>query len=463
MIWAEFCDRALQHADRPAVSLGGETFSYAALVARARAAGENLAPWQGQGPARIVLGATEPMDLLVQILACWSAGRVPVIAREGRGAVGIEQICRFLDAPTWAGAQAGVVAPHPAPRIALRDEALVICTSGTTGTPRLVALPAQSVLINLDTITADLALVPQDLIAVITPLTYMYGLIGGTLAALWAGATVRFFDRADPPSVVQQVMRQEGVTVIQGPPSLLRLFLEYWNGQPFPTVQRVTMGGEAVPADLMARLGQAFPDAAHTILYGMTEAGPRLSHRHRTAEAEHDHDVQGCLRIGLPFAHVDWHLAPVTGQDLPIGAGRLVLRGPAMFLGYIAAGGGYEGLDAAGFFHSNDLLRQDADGGLWFVDRLDRMFKSGGKLVSPSEVEAVLLGHPAVLQATCRHEAHPVLGFVPVADVILHPGQSVTPAQIIAQCRAALQPHAVPRRIALQATLTLSPSGKRQM
>jgi long-chain acyl-CoA synthetase len=434
--------------DRRELTAGQLVFAVEAAAATLPTPGSASRPW------RAVIRQSDPVSLLVWVLACWRRGFSAVVLRDSMTAGQVDGLVRWLsptvvlDGPLPAMAAA---APPEMPFDA-RDEALVICTSGTTGPPKLVALPAESVCITASTIAEALGLGAGDRVAVNTPLGYMYGLMGGCLASLQAGSTIRLFRPRDPLTQLQAAIRGEGITVVQGPPSLFRLFLGYWDGMPFPGVRTVTTGGEPLGSELAAEIARAFPNARRLFLYGMTEAGPRISH----LAFEDGGGVDAC--VGVPYGHFEWRLDSVGDSN----AGRLVLRGPSMFLGYITADGGYEGLDGKGFFHSNDLMSLDAAGRLHFRGRIDRIFRSGGKLVNPEAVERVLASHPDIEDAVVRPEEHPILGLVPVATVVLRGDADFEPASLVAHCRAAIEPHAIPRRIESAAAGELAESGKRR-
>lgn len=141
--------------------------------------------------------------------------------------------------------------------------------------------------------------------------------------------------------------------------------------------------------------------------------------------------------------------------------GRLLLRGPSIFLGYLnPVTGKYMGIDDRGWFHSSDLLLKDAAGHLHFYGRVDRLFKSGGKLVNPVAVEQVLSDHPGVRAVRCRSEAHTILGLVPVVDIVVVSGIRVSEEDLQSLCRKYLDGHAVPGKITLYDKLPVSGSGK---
>lgn len=453
MIWHAFAERVAAAPGSDAVVSRDRRMTYRSLADLAAGVAATL-PDLAMRPGRVIVRQKDPCDILVSVLACWYRGLVPVVLREGMTELQVAEMAGWLRPVallTESPAVVGAAARPSAVPLGPRDEGLVICTSGTTGRPKLVALPAESVVITARAIGRSLTLSPADRIAVNTPLGYMYGLMGGCMAGLLAGAACHLFLPRDPLTQLQAAIRRQGITVVQGPPALFRLFMGYWTGVPFAGIRLVTTGGEPLGQDLRRQLDAAFPAADKLFLYGMTEAGPRISDLAIAAGG----GIDGC--VGVPYSHFEWRLDPVPGSE----AGRFVLRGPSVFLGYVTADGGYEGLDSEGFFHSNDLLSVGANGRLHFRGRLDRIFRSGGRLVNPDAVERVLALHPSVEDAVCHAEPHPLLGLVPVAEVVVRPMEAFDAASLKAICAAHVEPHAIPRRITEVGAGELAESGKR--
>ncbi|MBW6419744.1 class I adenylate-forming enzyme family protein [Celeribacter sp. PS-C1] len=459
MIWHRFLQVAQAHAHATAVIGEDETLTYADFVARVNVEAGKLPRRADMGrPARVLLVPTEPATLLLRVFACWSRGLVPVVLREGQTEESLKRISGIAEPVLILS---DTTPQHPqhvsqedAPPFTARDEALVMCTSGTTGTPKLVALPAEGVLATASAIADDLGFSEGDIIAVPTPLTYMYGLMGASVTGLLSGAALRLFVPGAPLTVVQSAIRREKITVMQGPPSLMRLFLAYWGGEPFDSVRLVTTGGEYMTSEMVTDLAKAFPQSQFRLLYGMTEAGPRISHCQSVTE------YKGGLCVGVPFDHFEWRVVPVEQEGLPSGAGRLALRGPSVCLGYIQPENKYAGVDTDGYFTSTDIVCTVDDASLCFFGRQDRLFKTGGKLINPLEIEALLMRHPDVRDAVCHAEDHRLLGLVPVAQVVLKEGAQTDSATLIAHC-AVLETHAVPHRIDILRALCISASGKR--
>ena len=466
MIWQRFLERVDAAPNRVAVVWRGTGFSFAALAGMAEALAAEIpgagGPEGDRGrPRRVLIRQSDPLAILLGVLAAWRAGKTPVILRERASDAKVGELTSLLRPDLLLTTPLTVEGLRPVTPLgsatlaaSSRREALAISTSGSTGDPKLVVLPAEAVLINADTIASRLRFTTADRIVVNTPLTYMYGLMGGAVAGLLAGAEVHLFSPTTPWPIVQSHIRRQGIGVVQGPPSLLTLFAAFWNGEPFPDVRLVTTGGEAVRERLISGLAAAFPNADRRIIYGMTEAGPRI--------ADDDLDAAGVIAgmVGRPYPHLRWRIDPTETVDLSPGAGRLALAGPSMFLGYLQANERFVGIDDEGFFRSSDLVSVDGEGRLRFHGRVDRLFKSGGKLVNPTEIEAVLGRHPLVRQVVCRGEPHDLLGLIVVAEVVPEGPFPDAEATLRRHCEDHLEAQAIPREIRLIDRLPVSASGK---
>ena len=146
MIWHQVAERIETAATSDAVVVGDERISYGALGKRVAAAAATL-PAPVARPARALVRQKEPLAILVSTLACWYRGLVPVVLREGMTDLQVAEMTEWLrpvaviDGPLPDDVDGGpVVRATP---LGPRDEGLVICTSGTTGRPKLVALPAE--------------------------------------------------------------------------------------------------------------------------------------------------------------------------------------------------------------------------------------------------------------------------------------------------------------------------------
>ena len=447
MFWDVIVEKARQQPEASAVICGNQRLTYAQIVDITFELGRRLPTVCGMAKPRAFIKQRDQLSYLLHILSCWSAGIVPVLLRSSISNSDLE----FLEsiyhpaARVYQPVEPADLVPHRSSDdrdfLPYRNdvEAVIICTSGTTGNPKLVALPASAVYLNAKAIAHDLQIGLGDIVAVGTPLSYMYGFMGGAVTTLSSGGCLLLGNLNAPMPEFQAGIRMERATVVQGPPSYLQLFLAYWNGKPFENVRLLTTGGESLPRDLRKQLEDAFPAARKVFLYGMTEAGPRISHT--------DFADGGGLDqyIGKPFEHIKWKI--ITEGSHSLTEGRLAIKGPSIFLGYLEPDGSYSGIDDDGYFVSSDVVELLKGGHLRFKGRGDRIFKSGGKQINPQFVEEVIEQIEGVSRAICRPRPHRLLGFVLHAQVYVSESSHLTSTEIRNFTLGALESHCVPTSI----------------
>jgi acyl-CoA synthetase (AMP-forming)/AMP-acid ligase II len=139
-----------------------------------------------------------------------------------------------------------------------------------------------------------------------------------------------------------------------------------------------------------------------------------------------------------------------------------VVRGPGIISGYENNDAANSKAFAAGWFRTGDQGRVDADGFLWITGRLKEMINRGGEKVSPLEIEAVLLRHPAVTNAAVFPVPDPVMGEEVGAALVLRAGPAPDESEIRRFCSAGLADHKVPRRIMFVDEIPRGSTGKVQ-
>ena len=138
---------------------------------------------------------------------------------------------------------------------------------------------------------------------------------------------------------------------------------------------------------------------------------------------------------------------PISGKDLQRGsAAELLVRGPALFSEYFSdPAATVEAIDAAGWFHTGDLLAVDEDGQFRYVGRVKDMLKVGGENVAAAEIEDHLLTYPDVYIVAVVSAPDRKYGEVPAAFVQLKPCANATEAQLVAHCKGRIASFKVPR------------------
>ncbi len=183
--------------------------------------------------------------------------------------------------------------------------------------------------------------------------------------------------------------------------------------RPPSTLRAVPLGGGAIPAGLVRRAIEAGWPVVPT--YGLSEAGSGVT-ASPTDEAAIHPDTAGRPLPGIGLR--------IAGPDAE-GIGEIQVGGPSLFSGYL---GDPLATAAAwsddGWLRTGDLGRLDADGRLVVADRRTDRIVRGGENISPTDVEAVLLDHPAIADAAVVARADPAYGQVPVAVIVLRQGHA---------------------------------------
>ncbi len=272
--------------------------------------------------------------------------------------------------------------------------------------------------------------------------------------AVTAAAAKHVMLRRIDPAEILRLVRAEGVTHLNGAPTVLLMLAEApeARGVRFDPPLRVATGGAPPSPTLLARMEQLGVRICH--LYGLTETyGP-----HVTCEMQPGWealDVEGRARVmarqGVPHVTA-LHLRVVDGAmaDVPADGetmGEVVMRGNNVMKGYFedpeATARAFEG----GWFHSGDLGVMHPDGYIELRDRKKDIIISGGENISTIEVEHAVVKHPSVLECAVVAVPHEKWGEVPKAFVSLRPGATATEAEIIAFCRERLAHFKCPKSV----------------
>ena len=360
----------------------------------------------------------------------------------------------------WRDALRSELSPGPL-TMGPDDLAVMPYTSGTTGEPKGCMHTHRS---TMHTLVANMhwfALQPEMTLMAVAPFFHVTGMQGGMNSPLYNGNTVVLLPRWDRVVAAECVQRYR-VGSWTAVPTMIQDFFMNPNIERYDltSIRKLSGGGAAMPATVAQRLkdrGITFYEG-----YGLTE----------TMAATHlnppGHAKQQCL--GIPIYGVDSRVIdPVTLSELPPGeVGEIVTHGPQVFLGYWnkpeASAQAFIEIDGKRFLRTGDLGRVDEDGYFFMVDRLKRMINASGFKVWPSEVESLMYGHPAVLEACVigTRDAH--RGETVKALVVLRPEWRgrVEEQSLIDWCRSTMAAYKVPRIVAFVDALPKSGSGKIQ-
>ena len=326
-----------------------------------------------------------------------------------------------------------------------KKPALIVFTSGTTGSAKGATLAHRSVIANLHNLLAVSGRLPQQLrddqpsVATLLsgPLFHIGGIQSMLLAALTGGTLVFLEGRFDPAQVLE-ILERERVQVWGAVPTMALRVLDDPSlpGRDLSGVRSISLGGAPVPAELVGRLREAFPNADKGIstIYGMTETGGTVAAASGRLMAEHPGTS------GRALAVVELRI------DRPDenGVGEILVRTPGQMLGYWGDGGS-DVIDADGFVHTGDLGRIE-DGLLQLTGRSKDIVIRGGENIAAPHVEGVLLEHPGVSSVAVVGLPHAELGEEVGAAVVARHGVTLDARELAAFAAARLARFEVPSR-----------------
>ncbi|MFI6924054.1 class I adenylate-forming enzyme family protein [Nonomuraea spiralis] len=276
----------------------------------------------------------------------------------------------------------GPVGDQPAARD--DDVAEILYTSGTTGRPKAVAVPAANLTYGHEGrgklftgISGVLAAVPLGTNAGHSAL----------MTAMTAPATTHVLTDLGPENVARMLEKLRVPMAIVPPSTATRMVAYGWHERyDLSGLRALMLGSAPVPMATVARLMEALPDVRIVIGYGSTESAPAFVHRPvETPPTEADEGL-----LGRPSAGTDVRITE---------AGEICLRSAAPPRRYLTDAAANERTFRDGWTHMGDLGELDAEGRLRLLDRAADVIVSGGRRISSLRVEHALHWHPEVVEA----------------------------------------------------------------
>lgn len=353
----------------------------------------------------------------------------------------------FLDeVGTWPADPAGVARADD-------DTAVILYTSGTTGTPKGAELTHANMGTNARLVTTDLAhLRPDDVIFGCLPLFHAFGQTCAMNAAVHAGVTLTLLPRFSADAAME-IIERDRVTLFEGvPATYIALLSASGVHRDTSSLRMCISSGSAIPREVLQRVEQRF---GVPVLegYGLSETSPTTTFNRPDAAREGS--------VGQPIPGVEVQVRDADDRPLPAGQpGEVVVRGHNVMRGYWRRPDATDTVMRGGWFHTGDIGRLDEDGFLFIVDRLKDMIIRNGYNVYPREIEEVLHEHPDVLEAAVVGVPHPRHGEEVVAAVVLRPGATAGAHDLVEHARQRVAAYKYPRRVVLVDRLPKGSTGK---
>jgi long-chain acyl-CoA synthetase len=327
------------------------------------------------------------------------------------------------------------------PDISADDPAVMIYTSGLTGKPLGAMLThhnllTQSTLIKLicngDERFRGLAVIPHF---------HSFGAVGNMLGPMWVGASVVLMERFTLDSIFKAI-EKEKVTYITAVPRLFMgmIFHDKADQYDVSSLKFCITGGSAMPPEFIPLFKEKF-GVLLVEGYGLTETSPVCSVSRLEMPVKPG-------SIGIPIPGTEAKVVDETGRELPPDeSGELLIKGDNVMKGYYKNPEKTARVIKAGWLHTGDLARIDADGYIFLTGRMKRMVITSGFNVYPVEVESVLEMHPSVQTSRIVSKPDLMRGEIVKALIVVKDGMALDEKAIMKHCRTYLSSYKIPREI----------------
>lgn len=364
--------------------------------------------------------------------------------------------CRKLLIEDLTGFLEGDVPPRAAvlPPTGPDDVVMILYTSGTTGLPKGAMISHRMLFWNAVNTTSRLDLTSTDHTQSYAPFFHTGGWNVLFTPFLWNGASHTLLGGFDA-DLVLELMQTEHTTLLFGVPTMLQMMAdcEGFAAADLSSVRYAIVGGAPMPEPLINLWHEKGVPIRQG--YGLTEVGPNCFSLHQ------DDAVRKRGSIGFPNFYVETKIVAEDRSEAGVDeTGELWLRGDMVTPGYWNKPDETAAAITDGWFHTGDMVRRDAEGFVYVVDRKKNMFISGGENVYPAEVEAVLVQHPDVAEAAVIGVPDEKWGEVGRAHVVPRKGAAPDGAALAAFCRERLAGYKTPRHWVLMEELPRNDAGK---
>jgi acyl-CoA synthetase (AMP-forming)/AMP-acid ligase II len=340
--------------------------------------------------------------------------------------------------------------------------AVLLFTSGTTGEPKAAVLRHRH-LVSYIIGSVEFLSAGEDEAQLISVPPYHIAGVSSILSSLYSGRRMLYMPGFDPDGWVETVVAEQ-VSQAMVVPTMLGRILDRIDARQrdLSSLRHLSYGGGRMPVEIIERAMKVLPDVNFVNAYGLTETSSTVSvltpADHRDAVASADPAVRARLAsVGRPLPSVEVEIRDPDGRALVAGErGEVCVRGEQVAGEYL----GRSALTGDGWFHTRDAGWLDAEGFLYLDGRLDDVIVRGGENLSPGEIEATLVQHPAVAEAAVVGVPDPEWGEAVAASVVLHPGASVTEEELRQWVRDRLRSTKTPQSVQFRQEMPYNETGK---
>lgn len=347
--------------------------------------------------------------------------------------------------------------PMPLGDVSEEATALIMYTSGTTGAPKGAMLSHRNLQMQALTCIRANDMGTEDDVGFLTaPLFHIAGL--GSMApsfVLGVPTVIHPLGAFDAAQVVDAWERERATIVFNVPQQWQAICALPGIAERDLAVRVISWGAAPASDGLLRAMAATFPRARNVAVFGQTETSP-ITCVLRGEDALRKLGSVGRAIPTIQYRIVDDHMRDVAPGEV----GEIVYRGPTVMQGYWNKPDATREAFSGGWFHSGDLVRQDAEGFIWVVDRKKDMIISGGENIYCAEIENLLHAHPAIVEAAVIGRTDATWGEVPVAVAVLRSGAALTLDELVAHLAPNLARFKLPKALVFVDALPRNAGGK---
>jgi long-chain acyl-CoA synthetase len=333
------------------------------------------------------------------------------------------------------------------------DLAVLMYTSGTTGSPKGVMLSHQNLSSNVEAGIPAIPTDPTDTMLIPLPLNHIFGLLMVNECNL-TGARIVLHKWFNPKLVLESIMRHK-VTQFVGVPTMYIRLVEAYDAavHNMQSIRRFLCAAAPLSVETIHLVESKLKKPLFQG-YGMTETSPTIARQR-----------EGRLRkpgsTGPAIDGVEINIFDELDRELPPGeVGEICVRGPNVMKGYLHKEAETQIALRNGWLHTGDMGYLDQDGDLFITDRKKDLIIRGGENISPGALEEILYKHPAVLETAVVGIPDALYGEEVKAFVVFKPGMKASEQELIDHCLMYTSRFRAPKTITFLKELPKNSVGK---
>ncbi len=347
--------------------------------------------------------------------------------------------------------------PETNPDLTFQDEdnAVILYTSGTTGVPKGVMLTHKNLYNNaVSSFKLDPDRDPADVSLFVLPLSHSFGLTVMNVGFMFANVSVMipWFDLESSCRLIEKYK----ISGFAGVPAIYSMFLntpDVVDKYDLSSLTECSSGSAPLPVEVLKEFEEKFGCVIYEG-YGLSEASPIVSAHYKGRERK-------AGSIGQPLPDVEVKIVDLDRKELPTNeVGELIVKGANISPGYYLMPDKTAESFIDGWLYTGDMGKIDEDGYLFIVDRKKDLIIRGGFNILPRDIEEILYQHPGVVDAAVIGVPDKIMGEEVKCYLVLSPGATITPEEIIEFCREHLAKYKCPTFVEFIDALPRNPIGK---